>query len=76
MARTEIIEKFDAPLHPENARAHVETWRKQGLRDVASAQQHVDALKRRRPHAPEAADRALHELRAAATALVDAIDRI
>lgn len=75
MSRVELIGKFDATLHPENTKAHVETRRQQGLRDLAAAQHHVDELKRLRPHSTEDAGRALFELRAAAIALVDAIDR-
>ena len=49
---------------------------RRGLRDLAAARQEVDRLKILRPHCPEDAGRALHELRAAATTLVDAIDRL
>jgi len=76
MPRTEIIGKHDHTLHPENTRVHVETRRQQGLRDLGAAQHHVDELKRLRPHAPEAAGDALFQLRAVASALVDAIDRL
>jgi hypothetical protein len=74
MSRIETIGKFDATLRPENAQAHVVTARNQGLRDIAGGHQQVDRLKTLRPHSPEEAGRALHELRAAATALIDAID--
>jgi hypothetical protein len=37
MARTEIQAKFGATPRPENVEACVQAWRKQGLRDLASA---------------------------------------
>jgi len=76
MSRTELIGKHDHTLHPANTVVHVQTRRAQARRDLASAQQHVDELKRLRAHAPEEAGGALFELRAAASALVDAIDRL